>query len=531
MASSSLPDTTEWKADSDLLVSRKHAADSEDSAQTPAAGVLGRELKTLARESSHYMAGLLGNVAVGFVSFPIFTRLLSISEYGLMDLGQRLLLMLTIASKLGLQNASLRFYNRKEFSTDPAAGRNYYSTLFFGMLGSSCSIVVLCLLVVSLLPKTSTFGPLATLIYLILGLVVLRAMGAILWGFLRIEERTKTFNVITVATRATTVAAVCALLPWMGRSAHTYFTGVVSVETILVLVLSAWLLQRGVLNPSHFKFDLFRAAIAYGTPLVLYEFAFAVLGSADRFLVRHYVGADALGFYSVAYGLANNVNEMLVSPLGLALIPIYMRIWASDGAEKTSAFVSTSFNIFIMAAAGVLAAIAATGHSIVVLLASAKYAGADRLIPVILAGLLVYGANVFVAAGLLIHKRTSQMSGLLVIAAALNIALNCLLLPRMGLMGGAIATLLSYLTCILSLAWASNRILPLHTDVKTCMKYVGSAAFAWVIVSRFTFGSAIFDLLAKSALVFSVYLIALYIVDSRTRDSFKQALHWIQTQC
>jgi len=221
------------------------------------------------------------------------------------------------------------------------------------------------------------------------------------------------------------------------------------------------------------------------------------------------------------------VNELLVAPLGLAIIPIYMRIWTSDGAGKTSAFLATAFNLFIVAGAGILAAIAATGHSIVVLLASAKYAGADRLIPVILAGLLVYGANVFVAAGLLIHKRTMQMSGLLVISAALNIGLNCFLLPRMGLMGGAIATLLSYLVCIVSLAWASNRLLPLHIDLQSCLKYLVAAGAAWAVASQLTIHTPLLDPLAKSAVVFSVYLAILYVIDRQVRNTMRQGLEWI----
>lgn len=532
MSSTRLPESADWKVGNDLMVPSETATAIEETVQPAEAGLLGHELKTLARQSSHYMAGLLGNLAVGFVSFPIFTRVLSISEYGIMDLGQRLMLMLTIASKLGLQNASLRFYNRQKFSNDIDSARSYYSTLFFGMLGTSGSIVLLFLVGISLVPTTlKTLGPIANLIYLILGLVLVRALGSVLWGFLRIEERTRAFNAISVATKAMTIVTVCALLPWIGRSAHTYFTGTVAVETLLVIGLTVWLLRRGVLLPSHFKFSLFRAAVAYGTPLVLYEFAFAVLGSADRFLVRYYVGANALGFYSVAYGLANNVNELLVAPLGLALIPIYMRIWTSDGAEKTSAFLTVAFDLFIVAAAGVLAAIAATAHSILVFLASAKYAGADRLIPVILAGLLIYAANVFVAAGLLIHKRTLQMSGLLVVSAALNIGLNCLLLPRMGLMGGAIATLLSYLACIVSLAWASNRLLPLHIDIQSCVKYVAAAAVAWAAASQLTIRTPVVDLLARSALVFTIYLVVLYALDRRVRQAVRWAFNWVRTQC
>jgi O-antigen/teichoic acid export membrane protein len=529
MASSSIPDSADWEAGNDLIVPSEAGTAPAEEAGAPS--LLGHELKTLARQSSHYMAGLLGNLAVGFISFPIFTRVLSISEYGIMDLGQRLLLMLTIASKLGLQNASLRFYNREEFSNNITSARSYYSTLFFGMLGSSGTIVLLFLLAAVSVPKGWIQGPLANLIYLILGLTLLRALGAVLWGFLRIEERSKAFSIITVATKATTIAVVCALLPWIGRSAGTYFTGTFAVETVLVGALTGWLLLRGVLAPSCFKLSLFRTAVAFGTPLVLYEFAYAVLVSADRFLVRHYVGADALGFYSVAYGLANNVNELLVAPLGLALIPIYMRIWTSDGPQKTSAFLTVAFDLFILAAAGVLAAVAATAHSVVLLLASSKYMGADRLIPVILAGLFIYASNVFVAAGLLIHKRTLWMSATLVISALLNIGLNCLLLPRIGLMGGAIATLLSYLACIALLTWASNRLLPLHRDVQSYVKYVVAAVVAWAVGSRLAIETPVLDLLAKSAVVFTIYLVALYALDRRVRVATRWVFTWVRGRC
>ena len=524
----SISETPELETGGTLVILEDQGAPEKETVRPAVGRLLGGELKTLARESSHYMAGLLCNAALGLISFPIFTRVLPIAEYGVMDLGQRLLLVLTIASKLGLQNASLRFYNREKFAADPAAARSYYSTLFFGILGTTCCVVLAAALLASFIPKTSTLGPLSGLVYLILGLVLLRAMGSVFWGFLRIEQRTKTFNVLTVCTRATTVAAVCSLLPFIGHSARTYFTGTLFVETGLVLGLTIWLLSRGVLAPRFFTLDLFRAAIGYGTPLVLYELAYAVLVSADRFLVRHYVGAEALGFYSVAYGLANNVNEFLVAPLGLALIPIYMRIWNSDGAEKTSAFLTTAFNIFVLAGVGVLAAMSAAGHSIVIFLASEKYAGADRLIPVILAGLLVYGANVFVAAGLLIHKRTVQMSGMLVIAAALNVGLNCLLLPRMGLMGGAVATLLSYLACIAMLATASNRVLPLHSDLLLFAKYLMSGVLAWLAGSQITVPTALGDLLVRSVVVFGVYLGCLCFLDERTRSSVKWILRWIQ---
>jgi O-antigen/teichoic acid export membrane protein len=370
-------------------------------------------------------------------------------------------------------------------------------------------------------------GPLGSLVYLISALVLLRALGAILWGFLRIEERTKLFNGAAVGTKAATIAAICALIPLLGRTAGTYLTGVIAVETVLVVTLTVPLFSRGLLNPECFDRALFRAGVFYGMPLAVYEFAFAVLGSADRFLVTYYLGPGALGFYSVAYGLAQHANELLVTPLILAILPIYMRIWTSSGAEKTQEFLSISLELFLAAAAGNLADAVAAARPAVLILASSKYAGAERMIPVLLAGLLIYATYVFLAAGLLIHKRTLQMAVLLVIAAAANIALNCLLLPRMGLMGSAVATLLSYALCIVLLGRASSRLLPLRIRPAAVLKFLAAAAVAAFAGARFDFGSVAADLAAKSGIAAALYCAALFVLDGRVR----RAARWAYCEC
>jgi O-antigen/teichoic acid export membrane protein len=489
---------------------------------------LGGELRALAHRSSHYLVGLVANLALGFVSFPIFTRVFSVDQYGMMDLGQRLLLLMTVMSKLGIQNASLRFYNSVEFAKDPAAEKKYYSTLFYGILGSSAITVLLFLVAGFFFPQLLSGGPLASLSYILLGVAVVRAVSSILQGFLRVEERTKAFNFLLVATKAGTIAGVCALFVLMSRTARTYFVGTLLVEGLLAAGVTVWFFRRRVLSPTAFRWDLFRSAVAYGTPLVVYEFAFAILGSSDRFLVRHYVGAEALGFYAVAHGLARNVNELFVVPLGLALVPMYMRIWTTDGARKTTAFLSTAFDLYIIASAGLLAAVAACGRSMVILLASSKYTGADRLIPIILAALFIYAAHVFVGAGLLIHKKTLQMAVILACAAIFNIALNCFLLPRIGLMGGAISTLASYLACIIALAVASHRVLPLNVHKSSLAKYAVAAAMSWFLGSQLRIASPFLECLVRFSFSMIVYVGILYLLDERVRGVWQWFTTWLK---
>jgi O-antigen/teichoic acid export membrane protein len=173
-----------------------------------------------------------------------------------------------------------------------------------------------------------------------------------------------------------------------------------------------------------------------------------------------------------------------------------------------------------------LAVAAAVARPLVILLASSKYAGAERLIPILLAGLLIYALYVFLAAGLLIHKRTNQMAGILVLAAVFNIALNCLLLPYMGLTGSALATLLSYAGCILLLGRASNRLLPLRLKPIALAKYLVAAVVAWLAGSRLELGSLISDLLGRAALTAAVYGIGLYALDRRVRSGVRWAASW-----
>jgi O-antigen/teichoic acid export membrane protein len=340
-----------------------------------------------------------------------------------------------------------------------------------------------------------------------------------LWSFLRVEEHTKAYNVISVAVKAATIAAVCSLIPITGRVAQTYFSGLILVEGAFVAGLTAPLVLRGLLKPERFDLTLLKAAVAYGAPLVIYEFSFNILGATDRFLVQHFLGPEPLGFYSVAYGLAQQVNDFLFGPLNLALTPMYMRIWTSEGRQKTVEFLSRAFDLYLMGAAVVLAVAAASARDAVLLLASRKYAGAERPIPILLLGLLIFASHLFLAAGLLVHKRTLPMAGALMTAAALNIGLNWFLLPRLGLMGGALAAVLSYSVCVFILARISMRLLPLHFYSLRLAKYLSAAGAGYMVASIVELGKPAYNLAGKSVITLVVYIVILYALDRRIRDT------------
>jgi O-antigen/teichoic acid export membrane protein len=475
------------------------------------------ELKKLLRHSSHYLTGILLSLGLGFVSFPIFTRIFSVSDYGTIDLVAKVLLLLIALSKMGLQQSALRFYDGQQFSSDCLAARRYYSTMFGGMAVSATCVTLMSWVAIGVAPRSFINRSLATLLFLVSGLILVRALTSVLWVFLRVQEKTRLYSVFTVATKAATVAAICLFIPWLGRTVRAFYSGTIIVEAGVVIILSALLLRGGLVKQSAFDATLFRGALVFGLPLIGYELAGITLDAGDRVLVRHYLGANALGFYSLAYGMSDYVNNLLIVPINLALAPIYLRLWMTEGQSKTSEFLSRALDFFLMGSVGIFAVVAATSHDAVILFASSKYQGAEALIPTLVAGLLIYTSHAFLSAGLMIHKHTGTMAKLLAYSALLNLGLNCLLLPKIGLQAAAIATLLSYLFCVLLLARASFKLLPLRLDVRGVAQYAFAAVGAWYAAAHIEFRSALANLALRSVLALMVYVGLLYLMDSRVR--------------
>jgi O-antigen/teichoic acid export membrane protein len=479
--------------------------------------IIVNELKKLLKQSAYYLAGLAASLSIGFISFPIFTRVFSVADYGTIDFVQRIVLLCVALSKMGQQNSALRFYNGPEFAANPEHARRYYSTMFYGMVATAAAVSLLVGVGMKAAPRSVLDVSLSAVVNFAVVLIFLKALESVLLSFMRIEEKAKTYAISTVSLKAATVAGVCFLLPIAGRSPHTFYSASVTVELILVAVFVVFLMRRGLLSLWSFDFPIFRAALAFGAPLIVYEIAGIILDSGDRVLVRQYLGADALGHYSVAYGLSAYTNDLLIAPLNLALLPIYMRLWRTEGRAKTIEFLSVGLDLFLMVAVGVFVLVAAAAQSAVTLLASSKYAGVYNLIPVIVAGLLIYTTHVFFAAGLIIHKNTRIMAGILGCSAAVNIGLNCLLLPRLGLQAAAIATLLSYLLCVALLAQASFKLLPLRVDIRAFLRYAAAAAVAWLGASQLAIASPILALAVRSITVCLLYGGTLYLSDRRLR--------------
>ncbi|HEU4414876.1 MAG TPA: oligosaccharide flippase family protein [Candidatus Angelobacter sp.] len=480
-------------------------------------------LKTLYRHSSHYLGGRVAVMLLGFVSFPLFTRVFSVADYGSINLIVNTVLLLTVLSKFGFQHAVQRYYPESASSSDPEALRRYYSTLFYatGFMAAVLSVVFGASVIFGA-GKFISVTASGTLL-LACALIMIRSLRSMQMNLMQMENKTRLFNGMDILQKAATIALICLLLFSWQKTVFAFFLGMVIVEGAILLQYLPVLSRRHLLSPRMFDSGFLRTALAFSFPLMAAEISWVVLDSGDRFFIQHYLGAQSLGFYAAAYGIAIYLQDVLMAPLQLALFPICMKVWNAEGKKATQDFLSRSLDQFLLVAVVVVCVAIATSRDVIVLLASRKFQQAHTLLPFLVLGLVLSAVTIYFRPGLLIHKRASKIASATFYASVLNISMNVILLPRIGLVGAAIATMVSYAGIVIFLAFQSLRVLSFKLELAAFLRYllVGGTA-AW-LAAQLPVENPLLGAIAKASFITVFYAGVLCLIDARVRKLFRGA--------
>lgn len=480
---------------------------------------------SLFRDIGNYLVGRGSLILLGFITFPLLTRLLSVEQYGIISLTFRLVLLLVVISKCGLQYSAARFFDAAK--SDTAEQRRFYSTL---LICPAILSLIFSALYVAVISSSAVLRKDSLLFHCLLlapVAVVLRTIQSMLLSFLRNEGRSRLHTIIEVSTKVTAVIAFAVLAVSGQHAAFPVLLATIAGELLVVAVQLGDVLRRGLIHPSAIDWNFIRISLLFGLPLIAYELSSLVLDSADRLIVQHYMGDHSLGLYSAAYGISGYLQDVVMTPLNLALFPIYMRLWNEQGKEETARFVSTALSWFLVVAFFIVGASTLCSRDTLLLLASRRFAGSENLLLVLVPGLMIYALHIFFNVGLILKKRTTELAAIVMIAAAINIVANFLWVPRYGLMGAAAATVVSYVVMVSSLAVSNRTILPLRLNSALTISGLGAMLCAYPLPTFIHTQWLVTELVARAAAYSVIFTVSLTIV---SRD-FRTIVQRVIAQC
>jgi O-antigen/teichoic acid export membrane protein len=188
------------------------------------------------------------------------------------------------------------------------------------------------------------------------------------------------------------------------------------------------------------RFSIERCAemLQFSLPLVPSSIAVFLSMYVDRICIREMLTLDDLGVYGIAFRFASVMSLLLLGFQG-SLMPL---VYQHHAQPSTPRDLSRIFRGFLLLAVPAVAGVSLFAREIVTLFTTPAYAAAAMVIPPLAGAALLSNMYIF-APGAAIAKRTGLIAAVNVGAAVINLGLNLLLIPRMGISGAALATLVS----------------------------------------------------------------------------------------
>ncbi len=442
--------------------------------------------------------GLPGIVA--FVAIPLFTRLLEPADYGRYALVIATVSMLNALLFQWIRLSLIRYL--PAYKDDPARLKSSLvsaTVVLFAALG-----VIAC--VTSLLPVARGWVTIIMTCWVVLGV---QAAFELCSEYARGMIRPWQYMALQLARSAAGVALGGGLvvmgLGWWGPVA-----GMAAGMAIAV----AWVYRR---DWSDVRFLLDRQTLLrvaqYGVPLSMTVALTVVVSSSDRFLIAWFLGEDAAGLYSVAVDFTSQTLTLLMMAIYMAVFPLAVQAWEHHGREAAQA--QMRFNAALLMAVGVPCVVGLTVLAPGVtscFLGSSFRSTAAGIMPMVAMGTFLAGLKCchFDTAFQFAHRTIYQV-WIVLFVAVINIVFNLIAVPRWGINGAAVASVLAYLISIVLTAWIGRRHFILPFPLSSCGQVLLAGGIMGAVLyplRAHTSPSAVIMEIAAGAAVYGLILLA-----------------------
>jgi O-antigen/teichoic acid export membrane protein len=403
-------------------------------------------VRTMFRRDSLYMViGSLQTVLALLVT-PVLTHILGVGAFGQVATASALLQVLVAVANLALQVAVQRTY----FTED---GRRRAQSLVAAGLVVAAVVTVITFFSAPWWAPVLGFRHQTALIEVVILYGGASAATQLGLALLRCSERMKIYFAVSALQSVGGQLLGIAILLAFHRMALLYVIGLAAAQggaLIITLVLAPPRWQgRAALKRT-------REALRFSIPLVPQQVAGFVIVASDRLVVQRYKGSVAVGRYQVAY----NVGSLAIILLTLLSGAWTARIFSiKNDADRHRVIATTRDTLFRLLLPVTLGIGFGSGLVLRYWVPSTYHiAGLPMIVALVDVATFPAWSAASSQRALLALGRTKDMALSTGTAATLNLVLNVILVPHLGILGSAIATLLSYVAQMILSAALAQRV-------------------------------------------------------------------------
>lgn len=397
------------------------------------------------------------NSAFGLILVPVYSRKLPAGAFGVLSLLTVTLTLVTIVLKFGLNHAFFRHYYETD---DPDHRRRIVgSTLVFLFVSSSIATLLLWMLapqVTTVLFKDDPSR--ANLVQLVFLICFFEVITLVPDSILRAKFRSAQYSTLNITAFVFQLVVIVYLVLAVGANVRNVLVG-----RLIGAAFEAVLFYAMVARDLSVKFSLreLRGLLAFGAPLIFGQVSFHLFMMIDRFFLERFATERDLGAYAMANTLVSVVTLLVTVPFSQVWTVMRFSVMNEEGANEYYSRVLTYILFVSMFFALCVSAVAGDGLT---LFSLKSYWRAANIIPLLGLAAVLDCASRVLNVGITLKKRTIFAPIIIIAALAINIGLNFWLIPRYGIMGATVSTLVSYVVFCGLRYWASNLFFKVHYE-------------------------------------------------------------------
>lgn len=388
--------------------------------------------KYLVKNTVLFTISSFGSKLISFFLVPLYTNVLSTSDYGAADLISTTVKLLLFVFSLNITSGVLRF----SIDNDEYHG----SYLQYGI---KIFVIGFALLGVTLIPviNAGAFGFNTTSYWYILSMYFFLGLHEILSNYFRARDKIALIVIAGIATTLVTVIGNIVFLLGLKIGFTGYMLSIILGQLIACLILLFFGRPKLIHQPM-LSVDQKKEILFYSIPLIFNGVAWWINQSLDKYFITSMLSLDENGIYAVASKIPTILSTLLT---------IFMQAWnlsaikeykSKDSAEFYANTYKTLRCFLSLCASGLIV----LSIPIARIMFAKDFFVAWRYSSILLLAGIFSGMSSFLGSIFSAAKKSNIFAYSTVAAAIVNISLNALLIPKIGIQGATIATAISFFT-------------------------------------------------------------------------------------
>ena len=484
------------------------------------------EIKKFLKHSFIYGIGALLSKIVGFLMIPLYTRYLTTSDYGVLELLDLTSTIVSIFISMRIGSAVIRFYYE---SADELEQKKVVSTAYMATFVSALLVIlfsqIFSIRLSSLIFDTNVYDKYFKLVFMATALSLISSVPE---AYLMARKQSIFYTIISLMTLSSYLIFNIYFIVFLKMGILGILYSSVITKIFNSSVLSFYCITK---NSLFFSFTKFKSMLKFSLPLIPANVGTFILNYADRFILQKLATTAEVGIYALGYKFGYMLPVLVMGPINMIWVPQMFEL-ASKSDKKTIEKMFT-YIMLILIFCG-LGLILLTKDAIRIM-ATPPFYPAYKVVSFVVLGYIFRGMASFFWDGIMIAKKTIYIGISVFVSALSNILLNILLIPQFRAMGAAYSTAISFFIMFVLIFYFCQRVYSIKCEWGRISKIAVVSLFIFFLNQWIVLHPVLLSLLFKTFLLtsfpFLLYLINFYTNDELSRiQTFILSLTRVKTK-